>query len=54
MGGAATVNARACAWRNKSKLIWRRGHQYCRTVREAFELWSQHIEALTTEKAAAA
>jgi integrase len=29
-------------------------HRYAKEVREAFELWSQHIEALTTKKAAAA
>jgi len=28
-------------------------HQYAKEVREAFELWSQHIEALTNKKAAA-
>jgi hypothetical protein len=29
-------------------------HRYAREVREAFELWSQYIEALTSKKAAAA
>jgi len=29
-------------------------HRYAKEVREAFELWSRHIEALTDEKAAAA
>jgi integrase len=29
-------------------------HRYAKEVREAFELWSQHIETLTSEKAAAA
>jgi integrase len=29
-------------------------HRYAKEVREAFELWSRHIEALTTNKAAAA
>ena len=29
-------------------------HRYAREVREAFELWSQHIEAVTTKKAVAA
>ena len=29
-------------------------HRYSKEVREAFELWSRHIEALTTKKAAAA
>jgi len=29
-------------------------HRYAKEVREAFALWSQHIEALTSEKAAAA
>jgi integrase len=29
-------------------------HRYAREVRNAFELWSQHIEALTTKKAIAA
>jgi len=29
-------------------------HRYENEVREAFELWSKHIEALTTKKAAAA
>ena len=29
-------------------------HRYVREVREAFESWSQHIEALTTKKAVAA
>lgn len=29
-------------------------HRYAKEVREAFELWSRHIEALTAEKAAAA
>jgi integrase len=29
-------------------------HRYAKEVREAFELWSQHVETLTTVKAAAA
>jgi integrase len=29
-------------------------HRYAKEVREAFELWSQHIDALTTKKAVAA
>ena len=29
-------------------------HRYAKEVREAFELWSRHIEVLTNEKAAAA
>jgi hypothetical protein len=29
-------------------------HRYAKEVRDAFELWSQHIEALTTKKVAAA
>jgi len=29
-------------------------HRYLKEVREAFELWSQHVEALTTKKAVAA
>ena len=29
-------------------------HRYAKEVRDAFELWSQHIEALTIESAAAA
>jgi hypothetical protein len=29
-------------------------HRYAKEVREAFELWSQHIEALITKKAVAA
>lgn len=29
-------------------------HRYAEEAREAFELWSQHIEALTTKKAVAA
>jgi hypothetical protein len=29
-------------------------HRYAKEVREAFELWSRHIEALLTEEAAAA
>jgi integrase len=29
-------------------------HRYAKEVRDAFELWSQHVEALTTKKVAAA
>jgi hypothetical protein len=29
-------------------------HRYAKEVRDAFELWSQHIAALTTKKVAAA
>jgi hypothetical protein len=29
-------------------------HRYAKEVRDAFELWSQHIETLTTKSAAAA
>jgi hypothetical protein len=29
-------------------------HRYAKEVREAFEFWSQHVEALTTKKVAAA
>jgi len=29
-------------------------HRYAKEVREAFELWSQHVEALATKKAVAA
>jgi integrase len=29
-------------------------HRYAKEVREAFELWSRHVEAITNEKAAAA
>jgi hypothetical protein len=29
-------------------------HRYAKEVREAFELWSQHIDALTNKKIAAA
>jgi hypothetical protein len=29
-------------------------HRYAKEVREAFELWSRHIEALTTKEAVAA
>ena len=35
-----------------SGVIYQR-HRYAKEVREAFELWSQHIEALTNKKAAA-
>ena len=46
------LNHRRGAFNGVARIYQR--HRYAREVREAFESWSQHIEAFTTKKAVAA